>query len=77
MKKLGKLSINLNKVMKNEELVNLRGGQYEYGYSACCMCKDADKNFLGFIVGTAGPYDCYLDCRKSLDRTDVVGVYYC
>lgn len=26
MKKLGKLSINSEKVMKNEELINLRGG---------------------------------------------------
>ncbi len=33
MKKLGKLSINPEKVMKNEELVNLRGG---YGYGATC-----------------------------------------
>ena len=38
MKKLSKLSFNLNKVMKNEELVNLRGG---YGYTLTlhqCTC---------------------------------------
>jgi hypothetical protein len=29
MKKLGKLSINPSKVMKNEELVNLKGGGYD------------------------------------------------
>jgi len=28
MKKIGKLSINPEKVIKNEELVNLRGGSY-------------------------------------------------
>lgn len=28
MKKLGKLTINPEKVIKNEELVNLRGGTY-------------------------------------------------
>jgi hypothetical protein len=33
MKKLGKLSINPEKVMKNEELVNLRGG-----YGIECVC---------------------------------------
>lgn len=31
MKKLGKLSINLDKIIKNEELVNLRGGDDYYG----------------------------------------------
>ncbi len=28
MKKIGKLSINPEKLIKNEELVNLRGGAY-------------------------------------------------
>ncbi|WP_163324804.1 hypothetical protein [Draconibacterium mangrovi] len=28
MKKLGKLTINPEKVIKNEELVNLKGGEY-------------------------------------------------
>ncbi len=31
MKKLGKLSINPDRLMKNEELVNLRGGYGGYG----------------------------------------------
>ena len=31
MKKLRKLSINPEKVIKNEELINLRGGYGEYG----------------------------------------------
>ncbi len=34
MKKLGKLSINAEKVIKNEELVNLRGGYM--GNFKCC-----------------------------------------
>ena len=33
MKKIGKLSINPEKVMKNDELVNLRGG-----YEGCDVC---------------------------------------
>ncbi len=37
MKKLGKLSINPEKVIKNEELLNLRGG----GYGLCTTyCHD-------------------------------------
>jgi natural product precursor len=32
MKKIGKISINPEKVIKNEELVNLRGG---YGNGTC------------------------------------------
>jgi len=31
MKKIGKLSINPEKVIKNDELVNLRGGSYGGG----------------------------------------------
>jgi hypothetical protein len=34
MKKLGKLSINPSKVMRNEELVNLNGG-YGGGFCTC------------------------------------------
>jgi len=36
MKKLGKITINPEKVIKNEELINLRGGTY--GGSGCCSC---------------------------------------
>ena len=35
MKKLGKLSINSEKLIKNEELVNLKGG-YRIGDFKCC-----------------------------------------
>lgn len=41
MKKLGKLSINPEKVIKNEELVNLRGG---YEMEVECRC-DGDRFF--------------------------------
>ncbi len=34
MKKLGKLSISPEKIMKNEELINLKGG-YSGGYPPC------------------------------------------
>ena len=35
MKKLGKLSVNPEKVMKNEELVNLRGGYGTHNGVTC------------------------------------------
>ena len=41
MKKLGKLTISLNKIIKNEELVNLRGGYDDGGGSGAyflCTC---------------------------------------
>ena len=38
MKKLNKLIINTEKVIKNEELVNLRGGYYSsYEHSTKCI----------------------------------------
>ena len=45
MKKLGKLSINPEKVMKNEELINLKGG-YDDGYESwyTCTCTDESGN---------------------------------
>ncbi len=38
MKKLCKLTISPDKVMKNEELINLQGG-YDFG-CVLCMCGD-------------------------------------
>jgi hypothetical protein len=54
MKKLSKLTINPSKVMKNEELVNLKGG---YGYGTpCCNCGKGR-----WMVGST-PEDCESDC---------------
>jgi hypothetical protein len=46
MKKIGKISINPEKLIKNEELVNLRGG----GYFGLAYCNDENNNFLGTVV---------------------------
>jgi len=44
MKKLGKLSINPERVMKNEELVNLRGGYTgDYTGEECSVCGGYSK----------------------------------
>jgi natural product precursor len=58
MKKLGKLTINLEKVMKNEELVNLRGG-----YSGvCCLCHDSGSGQYLAIYGSTKE-ECGEDCN--------------
>jgi hypothetical protein len=54
MKKIGKIKINSEKVIKNEDLVNLRGGYDDWHYAAC---KDSSGNTLcGTTVG---------DCESS------------
>lgn len=47
MKKLGKLSINPEKVMKNEELIHLRGGEYGTDNSKCKNKCTADSECGG------------------------------
>jgi hypothetical protein len=62
MKKLGKLQINSEKIMKNEELLTLRGG---YG-GDCCLyrCTSASQ--------------CCTDCPKCEEIPNWVDGYkYC
>ncbi len=42
MKTLGKLKINTEKILKNEELVQLRGGYDEYGGTGGCADNKKD-----------------------------------
>lgn len=76
MKTLGKLKINIDRVLKNEELVNLRGG-YEggYGRTACCRCDDINGNILGFIVGSTES-ECHFDCLYLYDKA-IIGWWDC
>jgi hypothetical protein len=57
MKKLNKLQINSEKLMKNEELMTLRGG-----YGPCtCLCKRIiPYGYYGYLVSASG--DCLTDC---------------
>jgi len=55
MKKLRKLSINSEKLIKNEELVNLRGG---YGESINMCCWDSYPNICSGCVVGADPNSC-------------------
>ena len=48
MKKLGKLQINSEKVMKKEELISLKGGTN-------CLCRNGSE--MCGITGTAGSAD--------------------
>lgn len=57
MKKLGKLTINPEKVIKNEELINLRGG---YDMEVECRC-DGDRFF-------APADDCYGAIQWAINR---------
>ncbi len=57
MKKLKKLQINHEKLMKNEELVTLRGG-YDYN---CCICYDGQTP-MGYMA--AWNYaECVYQCE--------------
>ena len=56
MKKLGKISIDPEKVIKNDELVNLRGG---YSGDGCCYCAGH-----GFIL-TVTEGECYYECMNA------------
>lgn len=69
MKKLGKLSINPDRVMKNEELVNLRGGYSGYGDT----CPSGTQVYTCSCTGTAGLWaGCY---SSSCDAMDSVRIY--
>ena len=78
MKKYGKLSINTEKVIKNEVLVNLRGG---YGGSGtnCCLCiADAGQGRdLGYIVGVSY-WECLgEDCSIPFPGYDATPEWQC
>jgi hypothetical protein len=70
MKILKKLSINPEKVIKNEELVNLNGG---YG-TGCCACYIGGI-FQNYIVGSTQS-DCDADC-KAIQNGWGGGVWEC
>jgi natural product precursor len=67
MKKLNKLSINLNKVMKNEELVNLRGGYVSYGsyFSCSCTSYNPPYNTSGWCTLYLSSVDMANDLTKA------------
>ena len=66
MKKIGKLTINPEKVIKNEELVNLRGG-YGSGDRACMYYSDP----AGIELICCELVDTYADCDGEAQNAAV------
>ncbi len=67
MKKLGKLTISPEKIMKNEDLINLQGG-YEGGpYQVMCACHDVENDIYWgtFICATNNCWDCAWEMEKT------------
>ena len=58
MKKLGKLNINPEKVIKNDELFTLKGGVY--GPCTCLCVNHNTYVWEGYLVSQTG--DCNEDC---------------
>ena len=73
MKKLGKLNINSEKIMKNEELMTLRGG-YDGCANMWCMCyMNPDNWFQCYCSLEAMQYDLADRCRAGLGSCANVG----
>ena len=65
MKKPGKLQVNPEKVMNNEELFRLRGG-----YGTCYFCQDCNHDELGTIYGCGlTQYEAVLACQQFYPST--------
>ena len=76
MKKLSKLTINPSKVIKNEELVNLKGGYGGYDGVACCLCRNTDTGeFKGYML-LATPGNCGALCMQAYGK-DHWGYWTC
>jgi natural product precursor len=56
MKKLGKITINPEKVIKNEELINLKGGYDGY----CCQCNNGQ-----FMLLATNQSECDTFCSEA------------
>jgi hypothetical protein len=61
MKKLGKLLIKPERLIKDEELMTLKGG-----YGTCYYCEDCEHDSLGTIYGCGlSPYEAVFACQAS------------
>ena len=72
MKKLGKLSINPEKVIKNDELVNLRGG-YEGGNSGFFECKCDGAANPAFQSSWSSVYSTTQEMEDDITRRCATG----
>jgi hypothetical protein len=72
MKNLGKLQINPEKLIKNEELITLKGGR---GACTCCCVDYANACCYGYLVSPTG--DCDTDCKNTFGQNSGGGCYNC
>jgi hypothetical protein len=82
MKKLGKLNINPEKVIKNEELITLRGG---YGcdfqpcppdwWEYCCRCHALLQPDM--YISYASQSNCNSLCQQALDGAFTYSTWEC
>ena len=72
MKKLNKLEINPERIMKHDELITLKGG-YDWEPIGCCFCWDHN---MDPVCGMAafGPDDCMQNCFYA---GNWIGFYTC
>ncbi len=73
MKKIGKLTINPEKVIKNEELVNLKGG-YDVFWTWTCTCEGLSPDFWFEVIGGE---DALLDAQDICLGNGGTGTTYC
>jgi len=64
MKRLHKLEISSEKVMNNEDLINLQGGYQGW----CCFC-GWDYGFMGGAAND-NPIDCEIACYEAFGTTN-------
>jgi len=72
MKKLSKLLINPDRLMKNGELKTIKGG-YDWEPVGCCFCYDHDLNVMGGMAAFNAD-DCMQNCHYA---GDWIGFYIC
>jgi len=73
MKKLKKLQINSKKLMKNEDLITLKGGGGEGGYGGvCCWCFDQNMDPITAMASLNAD-----DCMDSCYLIGGLGYYLC
>ncbi len=62
MKKLNILQVNSEKLIKNYELVSLKGGFEGY---FCSICYDSGEHPVGYMAGAGSQEDCVFLCQEA------------
>ena len=74
MKKLNKLEINSDRLLKNDELITLKGG-YD---NICCECHGTGGGVWGYLPWPGDNYTCTENCKDKFGRNNVAfAIYHC